>query len=271
MFVDKVEIGMYSPFFVIAGPCVLEGKKEALSIAEELVKIQHQTDTKVIFKASYDKANRSNYSSYRGPGVIQGLSILKEIKQETGLPITTDVSDVRHMNLAADIVDMIQIPAFLCRQTDLIKAAVGTGLPVNVKKGQFMSPSYLAAWKIRQFGSTKFSFTERGHCFGYGHLINDMTAIPQMQALGVPVIFDATHSTQISGEQEQTLGNTKDSPVLARAAIAAGANGLFAEVHPSPTEAKCDKTNMLYLRELSDLIVDCKNIFNVVKRNQYGT
>jgi len=283
MYVGKVEIGVHSPFFVIAGPCVLDTEKETLKIAKRLQNIQHLTETPIIFKASFDKANRSDLRSYRGPGLYEGLCMLREVRKQTGLPVITDIHEPGQANIVANFdridnswipaVDALQIPALLCRQIDLIKAAAKTGLPINIKKGQFMSPNamYEVGRNCRQLcRATKFFFTERGHRFGYDRLINDMTAIPHMQSYGVPVVFDATHSTQISGQQKTTLDNIKDIPVLARSAVAAGANGLFLEVHPNPTEAKCDKACMLYLKDLTDLIIECKRIFNVVRRNQYG-
>ena len=187
----------------------------------------------------------------------------------------TDVHDSLVPELLTGVVDCLQIPALLCRQTDIIAAALRTGLPVNIKKGQFMSPNamYDVTLKLRTICVDhlyKFFFTERGHRFGYDCLINDMAGIPHMQSYGVPVEFDATHSTQISAQQKTTLGNTKNTPVLAKSAIAAGANGLFLEVHPNPIKSKCDATSIYPLNELQELIVNCRKVFSVVERNQYG-
>jgi 2-dehydro-3-deoxyphosphooctonate aldolase (KDO 8-P synthase) len=242
---------------VIAGPCVLEDKALVLSIAHRLKQIAAELALPLIFKASFDKANRTSVSSYRGPGLKPGISILASVKEATGLPITTDIHEPSQAPAAGEICDLIQIPAFLARQTDLLLAAAATGRPVHVKKGQFLAPwdmKYVVD-KLASGGCSSVLLGERGTFFGYGRLVNDMRSIPQMQALGVPVIFDATHSVQEPGGLgAATGGNRAMVEPLARAAVAAGADGLFFETHPDPDSAPSDGPNMIPLDQFPALL-----------------
>jgi 2-dehydro-3-deoxyphosphooctonate aldolase (KDO 8-P synthase) len=247
-----------SPFFLIAGPCVLEEDRLNLTIAESLRKLADDLDLPVIFKASYDKANRSSPVSSRGPGLKQGLEQLARVRDETGLPVLTDVHETSQCREAAAAVDVLQIPAFLCRQTDLLLAAAATRLPVNVKKGQWMAPEEMrgAIEKLRAGGASGIALTERGTFFGYGNLVVDMRSFTAArEACGVPVVFDGTHSVQRPGQGTGASGGEpKYIPSLVRAAVAAGADALFLEVHPDPRCAPSDATNMLPLERLRPLI-----------------
>jgi 2-dehydro-3-deoxyphosphooctonate aldolase (KDO 8-P synthase) len=268
-----VKVGIDEDLFVIAGPCVIESRKICLEIAERLVKVSKITNTGIIFKASFDKANRSSIKSFRGPGIEKGLDILAEVKEKTKLAVLTDVHLPEQASKVADVVDCLQIPAFLCRQTDLICACAETNLPVNVKKGQFVSPGEMknVVAKLKSCGNEKITLTERGTFFGYGRLVNDMTAIEQMKQLGCPVVFDATHSTQQPGGLGNASGGQPDmTPLLAKAAVAAGANGLFFEVHPEPKKAKSDASCMIGFGELENVISTCKKIFEIVHHSQKG-
>jgi 2-dehydro-3-deoxyphosphooctonate aldolase (KDO 8-P synthase) len=265
--IGKVGIGLKRPLFVMAGPCVIESKKHCLNIAQRLGEIGQKTNTGIIFKASYDKANRSSLRSFRGPGLQKGLDILAEVRERANLPVMTDVHEASQAVLAGEVVDCLQIPAFLCRQTDLLCACAQTGKPVNVKKGQFLSPDEMknVVDKIRSCKSNKIMLTERGTFFGYNRLVNDMTAIITMKKLGCPVIFDATHSTQQPGGLgNASAGRREMAPVLAKAAIAAGANGLFIEVHDEPEKAKSDAACIMPIDWLEDLIIVCRHIFDIV-------
>jgi 2-dehydro-3-deoxyphosphooctonate aldolase (KDO 8-P synthase) len=265
--IGDIEIGLQTPLFVMAGPCVIESERGCLEIADHLVRIAERTATGIIFKASFDKANRSSRSSFRGPGLEEGLRILERVRAESGLPIVTDVHESGQAGDVGAVVDCVQIPAFLCRQTDLLCACAETGKPVNVKKGQFLSPDEMGnvVEKIRACSNDKIMLTERGTFFGYNRLVNDMTAIEGMKSLGCPVVFDATHSTQQPGGLGTASGGRREmAPVLARAAVAAGANGLFLEVHPEPDKAKSDAASVLPLDWLDGLIDVCKEIFGVV-------
>jgi 2-dehydro-3-deoxyphosphooctonate aldolase (KDO 8-P synthase) len=266
--IADIEVGLDAPLFVIVGPCVIESKKICLDIAARLVEVARSTGVPIIFKASFDKANRSSISSFRGPGLEKGLDILAAVRRRTNLPITTDVHEPAQAQAVADVVDCLQVPAFLCRQTDLLCACARTGKPVNVKKGQFVSPDEMknVVEKLRACGGSKILLTERGTFFGYNRLVNDMTAIETMKNLGVPVVFDATHSTQQPGGLgNATAGRREMAPVLARAAIAAGANGLFLEVHTDPDSAKSDATTIMPIDWLEDLLRVCKEIFNTIR------
>jgi 2-dehydro-3-deoxyphosphooctonate aldolase (KDO 8-P synthase) len=223
----------------------------------------------MIFKASFDKANRSSISSFRGPGLDKGLQILAAVRRQTDLPILTDVHEPAQAAVAAKVVDCVQVPAFLCRQTDLLCACARTGRPVNIKKGQFLSPAEMknAVEKIRTCGNEKIMLTERGTFFGYNRLVNDMTAIEAMKKLGCPVLFDATHSTQQPGGLgDASAGRREMAPILAKAAVAAGANGLFIEVHPEPDKAKSDAACIMSIGWLEDLLMVCKQIFEIVRK-----
>lgn len=266
--IADIEVGLDAPLFVMAGPCVIESKEICLDIAGRLVEIAQATGVPIIFKASFDKANRSSISSFRGPGLEKGLDILAAVRRRTNLPITTDIHEPAQAQAVADVVDCLQVPAFLCRQTDLLSACAQTGKPVNVKKGQFVSPGEMknVVEKLRACGGSKILLTERGTFFGYNRLVNDMTAIETMKNLGVPVVFDATHSTQQPGGLgNATAGRREMAPLLARAAIAAGANGLFLEVHTDPDKAKSDATTIMPIDWLEDLLRVCKEIFNIIR------
>jgi len=243
--------------FLIAGPCVIESENLCLKVARSLKKACEKLGITYIFKASYDKANRTSGKSKRGPGLEIGLEILSKVKDKVGVPVLTDVHNEAQAVAAAEVVDVIQIPAFLCRQTDLIAAAVGTPAIVNLKKGQFLSPQEMrqVVLKAEAAGGEMMLLTERGTTFGYNNLVSDMRSIPVMKESGYPVIFDATHSVQMPGGRgDQSGGNGEFAPVLARAAVAAGANGLFIETHPSPGKAWSDGPNMIPLREMKKLL-----------------
>lgn len=245
---------------LIAGPCVIppkQNEKICFAIAESLKKISARYHIPVIYKASYDKANRTSYKSYRGVGIDRGLQILAKIKKDYKLPVLSDVHSTDEIGPAAEVLDIIQIPALLSRQTDLLVAAGKTKKPVNLKKGQFMAPDdiYYAIEKIKSSGNNKIIITERGTFFGYHNLVNDMRAIPIMKSFGYPVIFDATHSAQTPGAGKgKSSGNRKMIPYLAKAAVATGADGVFFEVYPQPDKALCDGPNSLYLKDLPGLI-----------------
>ena len=265
--IGHVDVGLSEPLFVMAGPCVIESERGCLDIADRLVQIAERTGTPIIFKASFDKANRSSRSSFRGPGLEEGLRILEKVRAESGLPVMTDVHESSQAVAVGAVVDCLQIPAFLCRQTDLLVACAETGKPVNVKKGQFLSPEEMGnvVEKIRACSNDKIMLTERGTFFGYHRLVNDMTSIEEMKRLDCPVIFDATHSTQQPGGLGTASGGRREmAPILARAAVAAGANGLFLEVHPKPDDAKSDAASVLPLDCLEDLTRICQDIFRVV-------
>ena len=263
-----VVIGLNAPLFVIAGPCVIESEDICIDIAGRLAEIADKMDLGVIFKASFDKANRSSISSYRGPGLDKGLQILTKVRSQTGLAVMTDVHEPTQAKAVAEVVDCLQVPAFLCRQTDLLCACANTGRAVNVKKGQFVSPDEMknVVEKVRSCDNDKIMLTERGTFFGYNRLVNDMTAIEAMKKLGCPVVFDATHSTQQPGGLgKSSAGNPEMAPVLAKAAVAAGANGLFIEVHTKPEKAKSDAACIMPIEQVPDLLNDCKQISQIVR------
>lgn len=232
---------------VIAGPCVIESEEHLLATARVVAAIAERLGVPLIFKASFDKANRSSKDSFRGPGLTEGLRILAAVKRETGLPLTTDVHEPAQCAPAAEVIDLLQIPAFLCRQTDLIEAAAETGRAVNVKKGQFVAPGDMlkVAEKAYACGNRNVSITERGYSFGYHNLVVDMRSFQQLHEAGLPVIFDVTHSLQLPGGGKTTGGDRAYAESLARAAVAAGADGVFLEIHPDPDNAKSDKTTQL--------------------------
>ncbi|MBL8866895.1 MAG: 3-deoxy-8-phosphooctulonate synthase [Gemmataceae bacterium] len=253
-------IGAGHPLLFVLGPCVIETRDHALRIAEALRGLADRLKIPVVFKASYDKANRSSGKSYRGVGLDAGLRILAEVKSEFAFPLTTDVHEPAQCAAVAEVVDVLQVPAFLARQTDLLEAAGRTGRVVNVKKGQFMAPWDMknVVSKLAEVGNTNVILTERGTTFGYGLLVNDMRSIPWMQETGAPVIFDATHSVQTPGALgDRTGGDRKMVPTLARAAVAAGCDGLFLETHPDPDRAPSDGPNMIPLAELPALLATC--------------
>lgn len=252
-----------SGLFVIAGPCVIESSEMCMAIARHAKEVCDRLAIPYVFKASFDKANRSSVSGFRGPGLVEGLSILSLVKREVGVPILTDIHETAQVAEAASVADILQIPAFLARQTDLLVTAGRSRRIVNVKKGQFMSPQEMAnaVEKIRSTGNRNILLTERGTFFGYNRLVNDLTAIPIMKSYGCPVVFDATHSTQQpAGLGGSSGGSPQHAPVLARAAVAAGADGLFIETHPSPTTAKSDAASMIPLAAVEPLLIQCKSL-----------
>jgi 2-dehydro-3-deoxyphosphooctonate aldolase (KDO 8-P synthase) len=243
--------------FLIAGPCVVENEKLCLQVAEQLRDACAKAGVFYVFKASYDKANRTSAKSFRGPGLDKGLGVLHKVGKEIGVPVLTDVHTEQQAEAAADVADILQIPAFLCRQTDLIHAAVRTGKIVNIKKGQFLSPQEMrqVVAKAKEAGGKKLLLTERGTTFGYNNLVADMRSIPILRTFGFPVVFDATHAVQLpGGGGDKSSGQREFAPVLARCAITAGANGLFIETHPQPDKALSDGPNMIALAEMPALI-----------------
>jgi 2-dehydro-3-deoxyphosphooctonate aldolase (KDO 8-P synthase) len=255
--IGNISFGAKAPLFLIAGPCVIENEAHAMSMAERLAEIAGALKVPLIFKASYDKANRSSVTSYRGPGLKEGLAILAKIKKKTGLPILTDVHDVSHVGPAAEVCDVLQIPAFLSRQTDLLVAVGRSGRVANIKKGQFLSPWDIsnAAEKVASTGNEKIILTERGSSFGYQNLVVDMRSFPIMRKLGYPVVFDVTHSVQLpGGEGKSSGGQPEFIEPLARAGTAIGADGLFLEVHDNPAKALSDGTNALALGKLQPML-----------------
>jgi len=255
--IGKVRVGADAPLFIIAGPCVIESESHAANMAELLAAIAADLDAPLIFKASYDKANRSSGSSYRGPGLQEGLRILEKIKRRTGLPILTDVHDVSQVGPVAEVCDVLQIPAFLSRQTDLLIAAGRSGRVVNIKKGQFLAPQEIgnAAEKVAGTGNEKIILTERGASFGYQNLVVDIRSFPIMRKFGYPVVFDVTHSVQLPGGAGKSSGGQPEFiEPLARAGTAAGVDGLFVEVHDNPAKSLSDGTNALPLDRFRPLL-----------------
>ncbi|HEY4742941.1 MAG TPA: 3-deoxy-8-phosphooctulonate synthase [Candidatus Acidoferrales bacterium] len=265
--VRNVALGGDAPLFLIAGPCVIESEAHATSIAEHLAEACRELSVPLIFKASYDKANRTSVSSYRGPGIKDGLRILGAIAERTGLPILTDVHEPSHVAPAAEVCDVLQIPAFLCRQTDLLVAAGRSGRAVNVKKGQFVSPLEMgnAVEKVASTGNRKILLTERGASFGYQNLVVDMRSIPMMRKFGYPVVFDATHSVQLpGGEGKSSGGQPEFIEPLARASAAVGVDGIFVEVHDNPSKALSDGSNALPLEQFRPLVKRLMQISKLV-------
>ena len=261
--VAQYPCGAGQPLLWIVGPCVIESRDLILQVAENLKKVAERLSLNLVFKSSFDKANRSSGKSFRGPGLQEGLKILDEVKQQFGFPLTTDVHECHQVQAVGQVCDLIQIPAFLARQTDLVLAAGETGKAVNIKKGQFMAPWDMknVVAKMKEVHNQNLLLTERGTTFGYGNLVNDMRAIPWMQDLGCPVIFDATHSVQTPGSQgDRTGGDRRMVPYLARAATAVGCDGIFVETHPRPDEALSDGPNMIPLEDLPRLIQQCNRL-----------
>lgn len=268
--IGNTTVGGDGKLFVMAGPCVIEDPDRILKIGQEMKRICEKLGVTYIFKASYDKANRSSYKSFRGPGLVEGLKILKEVKKELQVPIISDVHSIEQIEPAADVLDVLQIPAFLCRQTDLLEAAAKTGKCVSVKKGQFMAPSDMknVLEKMSHLGNENLILTERGFSLGYHNLVVDMRSFPIMRSFGYPVVFDATHSVQLPGGagtsssgQRQYIGN------LARAAAGAGIDGVFMEVHDNPAEALCDGPNMLYLSQVENVLRDMIAINEITQKS----
>jgi 2-dehydro-3-deoxyphosphooctonate aldolase (KDO 8-P synthase) len=261
--VNRTAADSKKPFFLIAGPCVLESQALATSIAKELAALAADLGLTFIFKASFDKANRTSGKSFRGPGIAQGLKILAAIKKKFGCPVLTDIHEVAQVRQAAQVIDVLQIPAFLCRQTDLLVAAARSGRAVNVKKGQFLAPEDVdnIAAKLRASGAKDYFITERGTTFGYHNLVVDMRGLAIMRRAGHRVVFDATHSVQRPGGQGTSTGGDRTmAPVLARAAVAAGIDGLFLETHPRPDESPSDGPNMIPLAQMEGLLRNLKAI-----------
>lgn len=259
----NILIGQGYPFVLIAGPCVIEDYETTFEIAKFLKKLTQQLNIPFIFKASYDKANRTSINSFRGPGILEGLKILEHIKAELGIEILSDVHRINEIAATARVLDIIQIPAFLCRQTDFILEVAKTGKPVNIKKGQFLAPWDIAnvVAKVTSTGNDQILLTERGTMFGYNNLVTDFRGIKIMQNTGWPVIFDATHSIQLPGGAGTSSGGQREfAPILARAAVAAGADGIFMEVHTDPDKALCDGPNSLKLDTLFELLSQLKAI-----------
>lgn len=254
--VGDIRIGAGHGLVLIAGPCVIESRTGCLSLARKLAALARKEKIPLIFKASYDKANRSSHTSFRGPGLEEGLDILAEVKARTGLPVLTDVHAVAEVGPAAEVADILQVPAFLCRQTDLLLACGRAGKVVNVKKGQFLAPEDMrnVIAKVESTGNRKLLLTERGVSFGYHNLVADMRSLPILRSMGYPVVFDATHSVQRpGGGGTYTAGDRHFVPVLARAAVAAGCDGIFMETHVNPAEALSDKDNTLPLAAMRGL------------------
>jgi 2-dehydro-3-deoxyphosphooctonate aldolase (KDO 8-P synthase) len=255
--VGDVTLGDPERLFLIAGPCVIQGSDLTLRIGERARDVCRDLGVPFVFKASFDKANRSSVRGHRGPGMEEGLEVLRRVKEELGVPVLTDVHLPEQCAIVAEVVDILQIPAFLCRQTDLIVAAAATGKVVNVKKGQFLAPwdARHPIEKAREAGCERVMITERGASFGYGNLVSDMRALPIMRGFGVPVVFDATHSLQLPGGRGDSTGGQREFiPHLARAAVAAGVDGIFAEVHEDPASSPSDAENIMHLDELPGLL-----------------
>ena len=253
---------------LIAGPCVIETEQLCIHVASTLQKLCRKLGIHYVFKASYDKANRTSAKSFRGPGIEDGLNILSKVKSKFGLPILTDIHKEAQAAEAAEVADILQIPAFLCRQTDLIAAAVRTGKIVNLKKGQFLSPAEMGQVidKAKKMGGKQILVTERGTTFGYNNLVADMRSIPILQQFHVPVIFDATHSVQLpGGGGDKSSGQREFAPILARSAIAAGADGIFIETHPQPDRALSDGPNMIPLAEMPQILRGLLNVWHAVR------
>jgi 2-dehydro-3-deoxyphosphooctonate aldolase (KDO 8-P synthase) len=262
------EVGLDRPLFLIAGPCVLESRQLALNTASELSAITHRLGIPFIFKSSFDKANRTSSGSFRGPGLEQGLRILEEVREVVGVPVLTDVHEDTPLAEVAAVVDVLQTPAFLCRQTNFVQNVARQGKPVNIKKGQFLAPwdMHRVVAKAREVGNDQILVCERGVSFGYNNLVSDMRALAVMRATDCPVVFDATHSVQLPGGQGERSGGQREFvPVLARAAVAAGVSGIFMETHPDPDRALSDGPNAWPLGRMEALLETLKQIDTVVK------
>lgn len=268
--INNIKIGKGQPLVLIAGPCVIESEKVVLEVAEKVKKITEKFKIGYIFKSSYDKSNRSSVDNYRGPGLKEGLRILNKVKKEIGVPVLSDVHCKTEVPYAAEVLDVIQIPAFLCMQTDIVVEAAKTQKVLNLKKGQFMAPWDMkkVVSKALSVGNDKILLTERGTVFGYNNMIFDIRSIPVMQQIGFPVIVDVTHIVRIPGptSKEPSGGQPEYIATYSYAAIAAGANGLFIETHPQPQEALCDAASMLKLDLLESILEKCLEIYSIVNR-----
>ncbi len=267
------EVGLEQPLFLIAGPCVIESEALVMETAASLKEITSRVGIPLIFKSSFDKANRSSHTSYRGPGMEEGLRILARVKAELGVPLLTDVHEATPVNEVADVVDVLQTPAFLCRQSDFIHRVAAQGKPVNIKKGQFMAPREMCGVvaKARAAGNDHIMVCERGVCFGYNYLVSDMRSLAIMRETTCPVVFDATHSVQMPGGRGDSSGGEREFvPVVARAAVAVGISGLFMETHPDPLQALSDGANSWPLESLEPLPETIKTLDGVVKTRYFG-
>jgi len=267
---QKVRIGGLQPLFLIGGPCVIESEKHTLSLAKEIKRVCQELQIPLIFKASYDKANRSSIKSYRGPGLESGLEILRAVKEEFSVPVLSDVHETSQIEKAAQVLDVIQIPAFLCRQTDLVLEAARTQKPINLKKGQFLSPREMenVVEKALSQNNENIILTERGTCFGYNNLVLDIRSIPTMKEWGFPVVIDASHSVQRPGGKKTSSGGEAEFiPYIAKAGISSGADGVFLEVHENPPAALSDKYNSLKIKQLKDFLVTLLRIKKAIDRN----
>jgi 2-dehydro-3-deoxyphosphooctonate aldolase (KDO 8-P synthase) len=263
--------GLDHPFFLIAGPCVIESEQLAIDTSGALKEICARLEIPLIFKSSFDKANRTSGSSFRGPGMEEGLRILAEVKRQVGLPVLTDVHEDTDISAVATVVDVMQTPAFLCRQTNFVQRVAAAGIPVNLKKGQFLSPWEMKSVveKAKSTGNEQIMVCERGVSFGYNNLVSDMRSLAVMRETGCPVVFDATHSVQLPGGQGESSGGQREFiPVLARAAIAVGVSGLFMETHPDPGQALSDGPNAWPLDQIEDLLTTLKGLDAVSKRHK---
>jgi 2-dehydro-3-deoxyphosphooctonate aldolase (KDO 8-P synthase) len=264
------EVGLNQPLFLMAGPCVIESEQLAIDTAGYLKEVTSKLGINFIYKSSFDKANRSSGTTFRGPGIDEGLRIMSEVKRQLGLPLVTDIHDVEQIDQVASVVDILQTPAFLCRQTDFIKAVAKTGKPINIKKGQFLAP-----WDMKNVTDKALSVEghglimacERGVSFGYNNLISDMTSLVVMRETSCPVVFDATHSVQLPGGQGHSSGGRREFvPVLARAAVAVGISGIFMETHPRPDEAKSDGPNSFPMYQIEDFLTEIMALDQLVKK-----
>ena len=266
------EAGLDQPFFLIAGPCAIESEQLALDTAFELKAITSRLGIPFIYKSSFDKANRSSIDSFRGPGMEEGLRILQKVKDEVGVPVLTDVHEDTDIGAVAEVVDVLQTPAFLCRQTNYITRVASAGLPVNIKKGQFLSPWEMknVSNKAKSTGNEQIMVCERGASFGYNNLVSDMRSLAVMRDTGCPVVFDGTHSVQLPGGHGDSSGGQREFiPVLARAAVAVGISGIFMETHPDPANAKSDGPNAWPLDRMEELLKTLKNLDEVTKAGQF--
>src|SRR5512133_436164 len=267
--IGSIKIGADRPLILIAGPCVIESETATLRHAERLMTICNGLSMPLIFKASYDKANRTSIGSFRGPGMKEGLRILAKVKESLGIPVISDIHSIEQVAPAAEVLDVLQIPAFLCRQTDLLVAAARSGRVINVKKGQFLAPWDMknVAGKLAAAGNENIILTERGASFGYNNLVVDMRSFPVMRSTGYPVVFDATHSVQLPGGQGDSSGGQREFvEYLSRAAVATGIDGVFMEVHEDPDKALCDGANSIPLGELPGLLKTLKALDLVIKQ-----
>ena len=265
---NTIKIGGGNPLVLVAGPCVIEGNEKTIRTAERLKKIAFESSIPLIFKSSYDKANRTSLRSYRGPGILEGLNILNEVKMKVGIPILSDIHRFEEIDQAAQVLDVLQVPAFLCRQTDFIIETAKTGKVINIKKGQFLAPWDMKniIEKVESVGNKKILLTERGTSFGYNNLVADMRSLPIMRGFGYPVVFDATHSIQLpGGKGTASDGQREFVPIISRAAAAVGIDAIFMEVHEYPDRALCDGPNSISLDSLPELLTQIRKIDDIIK------